>query len=353
MKNNIYAARIRYNANTRGASVGDCVKRSLTIAYSMDYDQVAAELNRINRNSYHFEEGYSKEPVFRKFIEARGDHFQAIHGDLPTVEEFCEQHPSGVYLLLVSKSKATNTSHMVAVVNGDYYDSWGSGNWYVQRYAVVKSGKSDTYEIDYEACLSELSSFEQAYVEELQKKCPDCMHLSIRSVTQDRYEPDTGTITLKCLYGSKEELPSALRWYADRYAGHQIVIKFNPRLSREENIATLQKKLKQKTYDWVYTLRKEIQDNFAAEKLQPHPDFVGSKIDLMNVPEWARPHITDFYDNGSDYYGARFDVAMEALPGDPRAKVSPIVLFRSDTLRELKKHLEWYKNDFIRFDYDY
>ena len=41
--------------------------------------------------------------------------------DCYTVREFCEDHPRGSFLL------ATN-GHVVAVVDGNYYDTWDSGD---------------------------------------------------------------------------------------------------------------------------------------------------------------------------------------------------------------------------------
>ena len=38
-----------------------------------------------------------------------------------TVKDFCKDHPQGVFVL------GTGT-HAVAVIDGDYYDAWDSGN---------------------------------------------------------------------------------------------------------------------------------------------------------------------------------------------------------------------------------
>lgn len=38
-----------------------------------------------------------------------------------TIKDFCKDNPQGVYLL------ATGT-HVVAVINGSYFDTWDSGN---------------------------------------------------------------------------------------------------------------------------------------------------------------------------------------------------------------------------------
>ena len=350
----ILSARIRYNANTRGKSVGDCVKRALTVAYSMDYDQVAAELNQINRNLYHWEEGYSHYNVYNKFIERRGDHFEK--GDKnQTVVEFCEQHPSGVYLLQVGKTPTSGSSHLLAVVDGDFYDSWDSSNYYIYKYAVVKSGKSDKFEIDYEACLMELLQFEKAYLDDLNKKCPECMYVSVRSMKNRPYERDTGELTLKCLYGDKDMLPRALSWKANRFSGHTIIIKFNPRLSAEENVAILKKKIKQKTYDWVYNIRREILDEQAAETLEVNKDFRGDKAEIVKFPSWVHEYILDFTDYSrweNDPYN-KYELEIEALPDDPRHDEYPKVRFYADSLTELKRQLNDYKENYSRQGYDY
>lgn len=40
--------------------------------------------------------------------------------DCYTVRDFCSDHPTGTFVL------ATGT-HVIAVINGNYYDSWDSG----------------------------------------------------------------------------------------------------------------------------------------------------------------------------------------------------------------------------------
>ena len=41
--------------------------------------------------------------------------------DCYTVKEFCLDHPRGKYLLATG-------SHVIAVINGNYYDTWDSGD---------------------------------------------------------------------------------------------------------------------------------------------------------------------------------------------------------------------------------
>lgn len=38
-----------------------------------------------------------------------------------TVKQFCEEHKNGIYLLATG-------SHVIAVIGGNYFDTWDSGN---------------------------------------------------------------------------------------------------------------------------------------------------------------------------------------------------------------------------------
>lgn len=355
----VQAALVKYNANSRNNRVGDCVKRALSVAYSMDYDAVGAELNRIKRAIGGYE--YNDLSVFTKFMRNRGDKFTKLSpSKYITVADFADLHTSGVWLILCGKSiNNRDTSHLLAIVNGDVYDSWNSMGYYVKDYANVSSGRSDVYEADWSDVANNVAHNVYDYVMfTLKDKQLSCMDVSCEQTATGKNH--TYQVYMSCKLG---EVPQSCKYYSNRKYGHYIIIKINPRLSEDENISILTKKCKQKAYDWLYNMKDNIVQHQKAEALITHEKFRGDRILLLKCPEWARPYIHWTYDRGSvmsqdSYnYWPRFEVDMYPLPDDPRQKDSwtrhSSVHFEADTLRDLREQFEMYKEDYSRPGYDY
>ena len=110
----------RYNPNPASARVGDCTVRALTVALNCDWDKVYSQLY-----VYGFQccDMPSANHVWGAMLKANGFTRHIIPSECPdcyTVEDFCRDHPKGMYILALS-------GHVVAVNNGEYYDSWDSG----------------------------------------------------------------------------------------------------------------------------------------------------------------------------------------------------------------------------------
>ena len=66
----------------------------------------------------------SADRVWWKLLEQFGFTRQRMIDQCPecyTIRDFCKDHPRGLYVLGPKE-------HAVAVIDGDYYDSWDSGN---------------------------------------------------------------------------------------------------------------------------------------------------------------------------------------------------------------------------------
>lgn len=112
---------IRLNENPYDQLVGDCTVRAVSTFLNQDWDTtyiglvvegfVAKDMPNSNR-------------VWGDYLEHRGFVKELIPNTCPncyTIRDFCHDHLKGRYLL------ATGT-HVVTVINGDYYDAYDSGD---------------------------------------------------------------------------------------------------------------------------------------------------------------------------------------------------------------------------------
>lgn len=105
----------KYNPNPQGSYVGDCVIRAISTATGMSWDRVYAELAV---QGFMMADMPSSNHVWSTYLGTLGFRCSVISGY--TVKTFAEDYPSGVYILATG-------SHVVAVIDGDYYDTWDSG----------------------------------------------------------------------------------------------------------------------------------------------------------------------------------------------------------------------------------
>jgi len=111
---------INFNPNPKQKRVGDCVIRAICKVLDMDWDDVYIQLCL---QGFKMKDMASSNPVWGSYLKQRGFLQVTIPNTCPdcfTVDDFCKEHPEGVFVL------GTGT-HVVAVVDGDYYDAWDSG----------------------------------------------------------------------------------------------------------------------------------------------------------------------------------------------------------------------------------
>ena len=108
---------IKRNPNRKGSYVGDCVIRALSIALDQSWDTTYVELAV---QGFIMADMPSSNKVWGELLEEKGFTGEMIKRSDYTVRDFCRDHPSGSYVLGTG-------SHVIAVKNGDYYDTWDSG----------------------------------------------------------------------------------------------------------------------------------------------------------------------------------------------------------------------------------
>ena len=110
-----------YNPNPMGARVGDCVIRAISKATNQSWHDTYIDLAIYGLKLCDI---LSANHVWGQYLRDRGYVRKMIPNTCPncyTVKDFCKEHPNGTYILALS-------GHVVCIRDGDYYDSWDSGN---------------------------------------------------------------------------------------------------------------------------------------------------------------------------------------------------------------------------------
>lgn len=109
------------NPNPAGQLVGDCVIRAISIATKCDWETV---FTRVCLQGYLMNDMPSSNAVWGAYLRTKGYRREAIPNTCPecyTLHDFCEDNPEGIFIVATG-------NHVVAVIDGDYYDTWDSGD---------------------------------------------------------------------------------------------------------------------------------------------------------------------------------------------------------------------------------
>lgn len=102
---------IPYNANPTGIDTNDCTIRAISTLLNQSWRETYDDIAYLGRISYNMP---SSDHVWGEYI---------VPDTCPmcySVKGFCRDNPYGKFLL-------KTPSHVVAVMDGNYYDTWDSG----------------------------------------------------------------------------------------------------------------------------------------------------------------------------------------------------------------------------------
>ena len=122
---------IRINANPGKRRVGDCVIRAISVATGKPWLTVYDELYRVGRETYDM---MAANETWGRYLYRLGFEPFLLPDACPecvTVREFARMYPEGAYIVGTGY-------HAVAVVNGDWYDTWDSGDIVPKYFFVVE-----------------------------------------------------------------------------------------------------------------------------------------------------------------------------------------------------------------------
>ena len=118
---------IFYNANPVQNIVGDCTVRAISVITGLPWEVVHDDLCDLSGLMYDMP---SSNVVWGEYLSDLGYRRGRLPDTCPicyTVRRFCRDHRRGRFLL------GTGT-HVMAVIDGDYIDTWDSGDEVISYY---------------------------------------------------------------------------------------------------------------------------------------------------------------------------------------------------------------------------
>lgn len=112
---------IRFNTNPVNNLVGDCTVRAISVLTDQTWDDTYLWLVT---EGFVIKDMPSSNEVWGSYLKHNGFKKTVIPDTCPncyTVKDFCMDYPKGRFLL-------STGSHVIAVVDGNYYDTWDSGD---------------------------------------------------------------------------------------------------------------------------------------------------------------------------------------------------------------------------------
>ena len=111
-----------HNPNPGKAACGDCAVRALSLALGEDWSTIYEDLCELGGHIYRMP---NDKDCVTTYLTRRGFRRTGVPikkgNKRLTVSGFTELHQEGVYILEIH-------NHLVAVVNGLYWDTWDSGS---------------------------------------------------------------------------------------------------------------------------------------------------------------------------------------------------------------------------------
>lgn len=110
-----------FNPNPKGKRVIDCTIRAIAKATDLSWDDVYIQLFL---KGFDMKDMMASNAVWSAYLLGRGFSRNAIPDTCPecyTIKDFAWDNPKGTFVLGTG-------SHAVCVKDGDYYDSWDSGD---------------------------------------------------------------------------------------------------------------------------------------------------------------------------------------------------------------------------------
>lgn len=120
-------AYVEFNNNPAARLVGDCAVRAISKALNMGWE---AAYITLAINGMQMGDVMNANSVITATLRQHGFRGRTVPDTCPicyTAEDFCEDHPKGIFVLFFG-------NHVATVIDGTLYDAWNSLHEVVQMY---------------------------------------------------------------------------------------------------------------------------------------------------------------------------------------------------------------------------
>lgn len=118
---------IFFNSNPERKYTGDCVVRAISKVENLSWDETLLWLTTYSLSLH---EMPVDNDVWKAYLLNHGYSMYLLPTNCPvcyTLKEFCKDYNRGKYI-------ACTGSHVIAVIDGNYYDTWDSGDEIIAYY---------------------------------------------------------------------------------------------------------------------------------------------------------------------------------------------------------------------------
>lgn len=373
----------QYNANNRGNNSPDCVKRALSMAFNVDYNQVSKELNAIMKEKR--SQFWNIKRIYDVFIANHGgstEQFPYVDphtgellestGGPITVEAWIDRIGSkGTYVLETSKKSSGKRGlgdHLTCTIDGKLFDSWDSREQYVCGYYIVSTEETSVEFTDIQSHLDELRDFACDLLMAEANKQAKVWYGDTREfhVMQYRRKSVPGEPEPPYRPGKVDgySLKFPCRFQIEKFDNTHtydftVAYPFTPTTSLEAAKKKIKDLTKIRIYDRFYAIKADLKKKEEAyemsKQLKDHSSkdlyLTDQETRFINtLPGWVRPLITWIYIRNPGQYSDSYDLTIRPLPGDSNTSK---VNFRGYNASDIREEIQLYKDGYQRLGEDY
>lgn len=344
---------VKYNANSRGNNVGDCVKRSMSLAFDMSYNEIGKLLNAQLKKDYRAAT-WSEDRVWTQVVKQLGGIYHNLPKDQTvTVSEFTDEiaQPGKVYLVLCGKH-ADRSTHMVCVRDKVIYDSWDCSEWIVADYYEIPNTAPKEI-TDIEDHLADLSKEYASPIitEQIQS------YMEKKS-WEGQFKYQSRQIDYKVKYSCEVTIRSDEIVTKDRNYRFDIVLVFAPTMTEQDAIEYIKQTAKTRAYDRMYAIASQEQKLIEAARVRSkfsNTSNLGlNRVDrlfmtdqeerwIRSLPGWIQPLIYDVDIQNPGMYSDSYRLKIRKHPDDNLHPDEEFITFEGFQSGDVKQMIDRYK----------